>query len=209
MSSAAMRGSITVSGGVFILGLLGCSPEYRDSGQYRVLDVDDNFLGLICQTRQEFYFLRRSSEGVDPVYLGTCGSPGFITDSVHMPGDPSCFSISKNGKSIVYLHRPEICGADQKATGKPGGVYIHSALAGDRLIYPRSQVEQEWGGEVLDSGALRVSWRADTPSRTGAKCGQSIVIHADGLEEVLGQPISVLCFGTVTPNNVLEQTRGQ
>lgn len=190
-----MARPLTVSAGVFILGLLGCTAEHRDSGQYRVADVGDNFFGLICQPRQEFYFLDRSPEGGDPAYLGTCGSPGFVTDSLHISGDPSCFSISESGDAIVYLHRPELCGAGAKAKGKAGGVYIHSALAGDRLIYPAPQVEQEWGGEVLDPGALRVSWRADTPSRTGAKCGQTVVIHADGREEVLGQPMSVLCSG--------------
>jgi len=162
---------LTVLVGVFILVLPGCSQQHRDIGHYR------------------------TPERIEPQYLGTCGSPGFITDSVHMPGDPSCFSVSASGESAVYLHRPEICGAGKNATDKPGGVYIHSALEGDRIIYPRSQIEQEWGGEVLDPGALRVSWRAKTPSRAGAAGGQSLVIHVDGSEEVFGKADSFLCQG--------------
>jgi hypothetical protein len=174
--------------------LAGCSQDYRDIGPYRVLDVTDGFFGALCQTRQEFYFLQ-PERGTEPTYLGTCGSPGFITEQVGFPGDPSCFSVAEGGASIVYLHRPEICGAGAEARAKPAGVYTHSAIEGDRLAYGARQVSQVWGGEAVSSGAIRVTWLATTPSRAGAQCGQSLVIYSDGREEVEGRadPDSPLC----------------
>jgi hypothetical protein len=174
-----------------LLGLMvlaGCTSPHRDFGRYRLLDVGDGLLGLQCQTRQEFYFLPRSSVDAPPTYLGTCGTPGFVTNEMHMPGDPSCFSISKNGESIVYLHRPELCGAGVKAREKPGGIYIHTAAQGDRLIYRDTEVNQTWGGKDVGHGAMRVTWLGKTASRAGALCDQTIVIYVDGSEHVEGQP---------------------
>jgi hypothetical protein len=168
--------------------LVACAPSHRDLGRYRVLDVGDNFFGLQCQTRQEFYFLPLSSEKGEPTYLGTCGTPGFITDQVHMPGDPSCFAVSEGGVSIVYLHRPELCGAGAKAEAKLGGIYVHSAIQGDRLLYPSSQVLQTWGGAEVARGAMRITWIGRTPSRAGAVSNEAIMIHADGHEVIDGHP---------------------
>lgn len=173
---------------LFLLTQIGCTPEYRDAGQYRVVDVDDNFFGLFCQTHQEFYFLQDPLENADPVYLGTCFTPGFITDQLNMPGDPSCFAISESGESMVYLHLPYVCGTGAKAKSKSGGIYLHSALQGDRLLYRDSQISQTWGGEGIGPGAMRVAWVGDTPSLGGAECYQTLVIHADGREEVEGRP---------------------
>jgi hypothetical protein len=157
-------------------------------GRYRLLDASDQFLGLVCQTRQEFYFLHPSSDNVPPTYLGTCGSPGFVADPLHMPADPSCFAISENGESMVYLHSPEICGAGAKAREKPGGIYVHSVAQGDRLVYRDFEVNQVWGGKDVGRGAMRATWLGKAASRAGALCDQTIVIHADGREDVEGQP---------------------
>ena len=172
-----VRHAVAVS--VSCLMLAACTSEHTDSGQYRVVDVD----GLFCQPRKEFYFVDRSSEGIDPLYLGTCGSPGLLRAA----GDSNCFSIAENGEAIVYIHRPEFCGAGAKATRKAGGVYVHSAAQGDRLIYDSSKASQIWSAGRVPLGAIRVGWLADVPSRGGASCGQMLVIHADGLEEVEGR----------------------
>lgn len=172
-----------------------CQSQDRDFGQYRVATVGDGLFGLRCQPRQEFYFLQRLQGASDATYLGTCGTPRFITEQMRLQGDPSCFAISESGTSMVYFHRPEICGAGEKAKRKPGGIYVHSAASGDRLLYPQSHVSEMWGGGALVSGAMRVGWLARTPSKEGAQCPQSIVIYADGREMIEGQanPSSPLC----------------
>jgi len=170
------------------LSLLSCASDYRDFGQYRVAVQEDHMFGLVCQPRQEFYFLGNVRDDPQPVYLGTCGTPGFITDQMHMPGDPSCFALATDGKGIVYYHRPEICGAGDRAKNKPGGIYVHSALGGDRLLYPDTQFSQVWSADPIPQGAMRIMWIAKTPSETGARCAQNVVVHADGREEAEGRP---------------------
>jgi hypothetical protein len=169
--------------------LLGaCASQNRDFGRYRIAIVEDGFGGLICQPRQEFYFFQRARDNAEATYLGTCGTPNFVTDHMKMPSDPSCFAISADGESIVYYHRPEVCGAGDKAKRKPSGLYLHSAVAGERLLYPESEFSQVWSNEALPPGAMRIMWIARTSSRTGAKCAQTIVVYASGSEEVLGRP---------------------
>jgi len=168
--------------------LVACASQYRDFGRYRVAVVEDGFGGLICQPRQEFYFLQRARDNPEATHLGTCGTPKFVTDHMKMPSDPSCFAISADGESMVYYHRPEVCGAGDKAKRKPSGIYLHSAVAGERLLYPESEFSQVWSSEALPPGAMRIMWIARTSSRTGAKCDQIIVVYADGREEVHGRP---------------------
>ena len=141
----------------------------------------------MCQPRQEFYFLRNAPSST-PTYLGTCGSPGFITDQMQMPGDPSCFAVSANSASMVYHHRPEMCGAGNRAKSKPGGIYLHSAATGDHLLYPDTEFIQVWSADPVPKGAMRIMWTDKSPSRAGAKCAQTLVIYADGHEEAEGDP---------------------
>lgn len=170
------------------LSLGACGSKYRDFGHYRVAVVEDGFGGFVCQPRQEFYFLQRTRDGADATYLGTCGTPTFVTDHMKMPSDPSCFAVSAEGESIVYYHRPEVCGAGDKAKRKPSGLYLHSAAAGERLLYPESEFSQVWSSDTLPPGAMRIMWIARTSSRAGANCDQTIVVYADGREEVHGRP---------------------
>ena len=166
---------------IILVTITGCTSIYREAGSYKVIVAGDNFFGLFCQPRQEYYFVEKSLSNSKPLYLGTCGTPRFITKHFHMPNDPSCFAISKDGASIVYLHRPELCGAGNKASQKPGGVYIHSR-EGDRLLYPESQILQVWGGSDVGENAIRVDYIGNTPSKSGATCSQGLVIDANGNE---------------------------
>lgn len=170
------------------LTALACSSPYRDVGHYRIAAAGDGVFGMMCQTRQEFYFQPLEPKDAVQTYLGTCGTPGFITDQAHLPADPSCFAIAEDGKAMVYLHQPEMCGAGDKAKKKAGGIYRHSEKEGDRLLYPASDLNQVWGGEAVGAGAMRIRWLGRTPSRGGAACPQSLVIQADGTERVEGRP---------------------
>ena len=171
------------------LTVSGCESTYRDVGPYRIVVVTDGFGGLFCQPRTEFYFVDPSSRNAEPQYLGTCSTPGFVTEHLHMPGDRSCFAISANGSSLVYLHLPDWCGAGKKAAQKSGGVYLHSAQEGDRFLYGKPvQVHQVWGGTDIGKQAIRVEWVGATPSKSGAICKQSLVISADGSEYPEGSP---------------------
>ena len=174
------------------LGLIGCASKHQDIGQFRIVLANDLPSSFVCQPREEFYALDRSSRSADPTYLGTCGSPGFVVDQLHMPSDRSCFSISQDGASLMYLHRPELCGAGEKAKRKPGGVYVHSVRDGDRLLYPDTLVTQVWGGSDIGPGAIRVVWIGKIASRAGARAGQTLVLDAEGREIVEGQADSTL-----------------
>ena len=170
------------------ISLMSCASEHRDFGQYRVEVATDHMGGLVCQPRQEFYFLPNAPSSTQATYLGTCGSPGFITDQMQMPGDPSCFAISTSGTSMVYYHRPELCGAGTHAKSKPGGIYQHSAAAGDHLLYPDTKFSQIWSADPVPKGAMRIMWTGKSPSRAGAKCAQNLVIYADGHEDAEERP---------------------
>lgn len=186
-----LRNRFRESGLVALLSVasLGCAQEYRDVGSYRIVTATDGFFGLFCQPRTEFYFLDPSASGSDPIYLGTCGTPAFVTKHLGMPGDPSCFAASEDGSSLVYLHRPELCGGGEKAKRKTGGVHLHSASDGDRLLYRSAdEVSQVWSGAEIGPGSIRVSWIGATPSRNGAVCPQILLIHADGGETPEGEP---------------------
>jgi hypothetical protein len=174
--------------GIAFLVVCGCAPDQLDVGHFRRVVVTDHLFSLLCQPRQEFYAVDSSSRPVDPTYLGTCGTPGVVTDQLHLPSDPSCFAVSEDGRSVAYLHRPELCGAGARAKQKRAGVYLYSAGTGDRLLYPSSQVSQVWGGADIDRHAIRVRWIGDTPSRSGAQCPQTLVIGADGQEHAEGHP---------------------
>jgi len=165
----------------------GCS-EYHDIGQYRVADVSDGFFGMVCQTRQELYFVPSKSKESPPVFLGACFTPGYVTDQLRMPSEASCFAFSPGGQSAIYLHLPYVCGAGDAAKRKPGGVYRHDPSKGDQLLYPERSINQVWGGTYPGAGAIRVSWRAPTPSASGARCPQTLVIYADGREVTEGEP---------------------
>jgi hypothetical protein len=179
--------SASVATLVFIT-LCGCAPEQLDNGDFRLVVVKDHLFGLLCQPRQEFYVVDASSRPAGTTYLGTCGTPKFVTDQLHMLNDPSCFAISEDGSSIVYLHRPELCGAGARATRKAAGVYLYAEGTGDRLLYASSQVSQVWGGGDIGRHAIRIQWIGSTPSRAGAQCAQTLVIGADGQEHAEGHP---------------------
>lgn len=185
MNAHAVRATVTALAAL----LLGaCTSQYSDFGRYRIAVVEDGFGGFVCQPRQEFYFLQRAGDSSQATYLGTCGTPKFVTDHMQMPGDPSCFAISADGQSIVYYHRPEVCGAGDRAKLKPGGIYLHSPATSERLVYPESDFSQVWSSDPLPPGGMRIMWLSRSPSRTGAKCDQTIVVYADGREEALGRP---------------------
>lgn len=184
---------VFLAAGVCVIA--GCGGESRDAGAYRIAAESDQFIGLFCQTRVDFYDRAGTQAGARGLYLGSCGSPGYVTDSLHMPADHACFAVAADGQGIVYLHRPELCGAGRRARAKPGGVYVHSVTGGDHLLYPDTDVNQVWGGHAPPADAIRVAWRSVRTSRTGAQCGQYLVIHADGREEIEGQvdPKGLLC----------------
>jgi hypothetical protein len=172
---------------LFSLALFGCKSTYRDVGPYRIVVATDGFGGLFCQPRTEFYFVDSSSRNTKPTYLGTCGTPRFVTKHLHMPGDPSCFAVSEDGSWLVYFHLPKWCGAGEKAKQKSGGVYLHSIKEGDRLLYrDQDQVNQLWSSEDIGQHSIRVRWVGALPSRSGAICPQSLVINADGSEQPEG-----------------------
>ena len=176
---------------LLVVAVFACAAEYEDVGQYRVVTATDGFFGLRCQPRTEFYLLDRSPTGTKPVYLGTCSTPRFVTEHMHMPGDPSCFAVSEEGDALVYFHRPNWCGAGDKARRKPGGVYRHSEASGDTLLYSEEQVGQIWSRVDLEPRSIRVAWRGAEPSRGGAVCSQNLIIKADGSEVPEGEPRTI------------------
>ena len=171
--------------------LAACSSEYQDVGAYRIATVTDGFAGFVCQPRTEFYFVNRAIPTSKALYLGTCGTPRFVSGDLHMPRDPSCFAVSEDGSSLVYFHLPDWCGAGEKAKQKPGGVYLHSVNEGDRYLYRNQiQVGQMWSNRAIGRHSIRVSWIGAMPSRGGAVCSQSLVISADGSEKPEDNPSS-------------------
>jgi hypothetical protein len=143
---------------------------------------------IVCQPRTEFYFSDEPAGARKRQYLGTCGTPGLIRDALHVSGDESCYAVSEDGRSMVYLHLPLNCGAPKKGEQNIGGLYRHTALEGDRLLYRYDdEVDQVWGGSDVGAHAMRVVWRGSGPSRSGARCGQHLVIAADGQETAEGQ----------------------
>jgi hypothetical protein len=157
---------------VCLLVVSGCAADYQDIGNYRVVTATDGMFGLRCQPRTDLYALAVSgSDAAMTTYLGTCGTPGFVTDQMGLPGDPSCYAVSADGTSLVYFHRPTLCGAGSRAARKPGGVYLHSASKGDILLYSaRSEVGQVWSRRPIDAHSIRVTWNGSSPSRGGAVC---------------------------------------
>ena len=83
---------------------------------------------------------------------------------------------------MVYFHRPKACGAGTEAVQKKGGVYLHTAKDGDRLLYDDSQTTEMYGGAEFTSPGIRVGWIGAAPSKGGALAGQSLVISAKGEE---------------------------
>lgn len=167
-----------------------CSAESTNFGHYRVVTVTDGLFGIGCQPRNDFYFIDSSSPVAEPEYLGTCSTPRFVAEHLGLPSDPSCFSISADGTSMVYFHRPNWCGAGPRAATKTGGVYLHSP-AGDTLIYSEAQVGQIWSRAAIEPNAIRVSWHSAESSRNGATCSQRLIIRADGTEVPEGEPNTI------------------
>jgi hypothetical protein len=159
--------------------LVGCAKitTIHESGVYVVEKIRG---GVLCQSRLEFYFIDREASS-RKTYLGTCGVSGVVND-LHLSADHSCFAIAQGGASMVYLHRPEVCGAGKEAVQKKGGVYLHTAKDGDRLLYDDSHVTEMYGGAELASPGIRVGWIGAAPSKRGASAGQSLVISANGEE---------------------------
>lgn len=184
-SSMAVRRRLTILV-VLVAALSACAQEYRDAESFRIVSAGDGLFGLRCQPRTEFYFFDRDS-GVNE-YLGTCSTPRFVTDQLDVPGDPSCFAISADGLSLVYVHRPEWCGAGEKAQRKPGGVYRYSP-AGDSLIYPASQAGQVWSQTPIEPHAIRVSWRDRDANGQAIGCPHYVTIFADQSQPAIHVPI--------------------
>ena len=174
------------------LAAVACSGEHQAAGSYRIVTQTGGLFGFRCQPRTEFYYVDRSTAGSKPVYLGTCSAPRFVTESLGMPGDPSCFALAGDGSALVYFHRPTWCGAGDAAASKPGGVYLHSVAAGDHLLYSdRDQVSQVWSRAPVDPHSIRVAWKSALPSRGGAVCSQKVLIGADGGEIPEGVPDTI------------------
>ncbi len=168
-----------------------CTPDYRDAGSYQIVTATDGLFGFRCQPRTELYYVDRSSPGSEPVYLGTCGTPRFVTEQLGLPHDPSCYAISEDGTALVYFHRPKWCGAGEIAERKAGGVYTYSPDRGDSLLYTERQVGQVWSRAEIDNHAIRVGWHDAEPSPSGAVCSQNLLIYANGPETPEGEPESV------------------
>lgn len=178
---------------LLVLAMAACGTrQAQDVGEYRIVTVGDGMFGWRCQPRTEFYFVDHAAPGAAPVYLGTCGTPQFVTKHLGMPSDPSCFALADDGMALVYFHRPNWCGAGEAAARKPGGVYRHAKGAGDKLLYSdQEHVGQLWTREPVPADAIRVAWKNARPSRGGAACSQHLDIHADGSETPVGQPRTV------------------
>lgn len=177
-------------GSALAIGMAACAPSHTDAGRYRIATVSDNVPIFGCQPRTELYYLG-ASDGHPPQYLGTCGTPKFVTGQLGLPSDPSCFAVAADGDAIVYFHRPQWCGAGERAAAKPGGLYRHSAELGDRLVYTEAQVGQVWSAQPIESNAVRVRWHSATPSPGGAGCAQNLIVLAEGGERPEGKPETV------------------
>ena len=185
------------------LGLPGCtSRQVQEVGSYRIAAVDERFLIFGCQPRTEFYAVDRSAPDRQPVYLGACGSPHFVTHQMGYPSDPSCFAVAEDGSSLVFLHKPNWCGVGEAGERKPGGVYLHSERAGEQLLYAEREVGQVWSRRDIEPHAMRVLWTSNAPTRSGI-CPESLVIYADGRErpdaDSLGAPCGVPADSTDAP----------
>ena len=168
--------------------LAACAQDYRDLGSYRIVRATDGVFGLRCQPRDD-YFVRAGSDAAPTlIYLGTCASPRFVTEQLKHPSDPSCFAVSEDGRTIVYLHRPVLCGAPEKAKAKKGGLYRHTVDVGEVMLYSRAQVGQVWSSAPIDPHSIRVGWHSTEPSRGGAVCSQRLRVHASGGETPEGVP---------------------
>ena len=164
---------ITVVSVAFISS--GCATTYRTVGPYEVVLQGG---GLLCQSRLEFYFTGSSSgSNKEHIYLGACGtSQGLMRELSLSPssGDRSCFGIAEDGASMVYLHKPRICGGGERGARKPGGVYLHTAREGDRLLYPEFLIYQVWYAADTRQNPIRVKL---------VGCSGSFVINANGEEK--------------------------
>ena len=160
---------------VILCLLVGCvkTTKIQESGAYV---VEKSSGGVLCGSRLEFYFIDRVATS-RKTYLGTCAVSG-IADEMHLSADHSCFAIAQGGDSMVYFHRPRTCGAGKQAVEKKGGVYLHTAKNGDRLLHDDSQVTDMYGGAELTSPGIRVG----RIGQGGAITGQSLVISAKGEE---------------------------
>lgn len=178
---------------VAAVAAFGCgSQQAQEAGQYRIVTVKNAWFGAGCQPRTEFYHVDPQSPDAAPTYLGTCGTPQFVSESMGMPSDPSCFAIAQDGAALVYFHRPNWCGAGEAAASKPGGVYRHALADGDRMLYSdQEHVSQVWTRQPIEPDAIRVSWKNARPSRSGATCSQQLLIRADGTEMPDGEPRTV------------------
>ncbi len=152
----------------------------QESGAYVVERSGGGLGGFRCRPRLEFYFIDRAASS-RKTYLGTCVVPGVVND-LHVSADHSCFAIAQGGASMVYFHRPQVCGAGKRAAQKKGGVYLHTERDGDRLLYDDTQVTDMWGGAEFAFPGIRVAWIGVAPSKGGAVAGQSLVISAKGEE---------------------------
>lgn len=168
----ALMGCVGCATVLFLINLVSDTKIIKKSGPYLVERKGDGMFGMLCQPRQEFYLV--DDAAASKTYLGTCGTPAFLGEEMHLAGDQSCFAISEDQSSMVYFHRPRLCGGGPKAAAKRGGVYVHTKT-GDHLLYDDSQVAQMWGGSKLASPGIRVSWISPVPHE-GMSSSQSVLI---------------------------------
>src|SRR5258706_379410 len=153
----------------------GCATAYQTVGSYEIVDQSAS---LLCQRRLEFYFKVNSpSSSGERIYLGSCNMRQGVARDFHFSNsttDRGCFGIADNGASMVYVHFPRSCDAGDKSTRKPGGVYLHSAREGDRLLYPESRIVLRWSTTPTRADQIRIGL-------TG--CAEDFVVDANGTEK--------------------------
>jgi hypothetical protein len=143
----------------------------RQMGQYRVVEVHDGFFGLRCQPRQDIYF--------ENTFLGSCATPGFLSDPDSPFPDPNCFVFAEDNSSVAYWHIPNYCGT---SSTKAGGIYAHSAAAGERLVFSDKNIHQLFLGSAAGRG-LQTGWVGPWDGPPG--CRPILAVQADGVERPL------------------------
>lgn len=155
-----------------------CASDSQTIGDFRIVTATDGLFGLRCQPRTEFFFIDREIPESEPLYLGTCSTPRFVTGQLDMPGNPSCFAVSADGGALVYFHRPNWCGAGERARSKPGGVYRYTRPGGDALLYSDAEVGQIWSRDSTDPHSIRVSRGSATAQDESDRCRGHLIIPA-------------------------------
>jgi len=136
---------------------------------------------FVCQ-RLEIYLIDPAATS-PKLYLGTCGTPSFITDSAHLSDAHSCFAVSDDRTAMIYFHLPHWCGGSAQAAAKHGGVYLHDARKkDDRLLYDDSHVTQVWGGSAGPSPGIKVGWISAEPHKGVTSQNSDFWISIDGTE---------------------------